>query len=385
MIRKMFFIFSVFILIAASVAAAGECFAIRKYNETELKKRFDEFVQSLDSLKIVQDYPKAIQNLLAVNPQKQIIGLNTLITINDINVIPWFIIFLDSDNKNVKTQAGAALQNLVTSYSLRRRDMNYPDRVVIKPPGRDDVDLRPLAWIILKMFRDSENVNLQCCAANMTGYLNLEYFEEELRLLEKSKYSTMVNSAQWALEMLANSKEKPQEQASQDEDYKVYSDVLAQLNPKPTDENVFVIRQMTNQGKGSEPVDKNTTKDYLKRKFGTEISEELIQNFFEVNSKANTLHYKFGKEFHIILISETEENEIFQPADGNGWERFYSNYAGAKSIIELSRIAFNTEKTKALLYYGSNSGNRAGIGYYILLKKQDNEWVIQNKVMCWIS
>jgi hypothetical protein len=384
MIRKMFFIFPIFILTAIG-SAAEQTAAIPKYNETEMEKRCDEFVQSLDLLKIVHDYPQVVQNLLAVNPQRQIIGLKTLSETSDLNAIPWIIIFLDSDGKDVKICAGSVLQKLVSSYTLQRRDMKYPDRIVIKPLNKNDVDLRPLAWIILKMLRNSEDGNLQSCAAVMAGYLNLDYFDDELHLLEKSKHPAVVNSAQWALGMLTNSKEKPQEQASKDEDYKVYSDVLVQLNPERTDKDVFVIRQMTKIGKGSGQVDKNTTKNYLKRKFGTEISEELIGNFFEVNSKENILHYKFSKELHVILISEIEEKEIFQPADGNGWERFYSNYAGAKSIIELSRIAFNAEKTEALLYYGSNSGDRAGIGYYILLKKQDNEWVIQNMVMCWIS
>jgi hypothetical protein len=383
MIRKMFLVFSIFVLTAIG-SAAEQTAAIPKYNETKMEKQCDEFVQSLDSLKIAHDYPQVIQNLFAVDPQRQIIGLKTLGEKNNLNAIPWIIIFLDSDNKEVKIYAGSALNQLVSSYTLRRRDMRHPDRIVIKPLGKNDVDLRPLAWVILKMLQNSENGNLQSQAAEMAGYLNLEYFEEELRLLKKSKYPAVVNSAQWALEMLANSKEKPQGQASEDGDYKVYSDVLVQLNNRPTDEDVFVIRQMTKLWKGSEPVDINTIKDHLKKDFGTEISEELIQNFFEVNSKENMLHYKFSKELHVILISEIEEKEIFQPADNKGWERFYSNYSGAKGIIEVSRIAFNTEKTKALLYYGSNSGGKAGIGYYVLLKKQDDDWVIQNKAMRWI-
>lgn len=353
-----------------------------KYNNARLEKNCDDFLQSLDSLKITRDYPKAVQNLLSVNPEKQIVGLQTLSETKDPNAIPWIIPLLDSDNADVKIHAGLTLEELVSSYTLQRRDTTYPDKIVLKPLGENDKDLRPLAWIILNMLRKADDGNTQAYAATMIGYLNLTYFDDDLRQLLKSKHPAVVQSAQWALEMLENQKAVKQEVPFINDEYKVYSDTISQLVKLPTGKDVLVIRQKTTLHMDTKFDEKD--KMYLKKNFGELISDDLIREFAIVNSKRVTLQDIFSRDLNVVLISKEEEGKIFDPIDG-GWERFYSKYPKSFGITELSRVAFNADKTKALLYYGSvfDSG-KGGIGYYILLKKQEDEWVIQKEVMCWI-
>ncbi len=381
--------FTSLIFVFSAIASADEQIAtaiLPKYNEIEMEKRCDEFLQSLDPLKFSKDYPSAIQNLLSVNPKKQIIGLKTLSETENPNAIPWIIPFLDSDKINVQVEAGLGLEKLVSSYTLKRRDMNISDKVVIKPLGKDDLDLRPLAWVILKMFRNSGNPSMQCYAASMAGYLHLTYFDEELQLLLKNENPAVVQIAQYALDIMKNAKYDSQEEKSPDvdEDYKVYSAAIVQLNRNAKDKDTFVIRQMTKSGKRDDQDKGERRKAFLKKEFGGQLSDELIENFIEVNLTEQMLQDKFDKNLHVIFISEAEEEAIFRPADGQGWQRFYSKYPRAIGIIEISRVAFNKEKTKALLYYGNSFDYKGGIGYYILLKKQGNEWVIQNRIMCWI-
>jgi len=373
---KITFSFFLINLIFALGFASEPANPLPEYDNAKLEKSCDEFIQSLDVLKITHDYPKVIQNLLSVDAEKQIHGLQTLSETEDLNAIPWIIPLLDSDNRYVKVHASLTLMKIVTSYTLQRRDKNYPDKIVIKPLGKNDKDLRPLAWIILKMLRDSDPNN-QSYAATMIGYLNLTYLDDDLRLLLKSRQPTVVRSAQNALGML-KIEETVKQVSLIDYEYKVYSDTLLQLPEK----DVLVIRKKTRLGRNMKSVE---AYDSLKKSFGELINDDLIHEFVAINSKSAELQNKFGKNLNIILMSKESEDKIFKPIDGC-WKRFYSEYPNASGIIELSRIAFNADKTKALLYYGSSfDSGKGGIGYYILLKKHENEWVIQRKVMCWIA
>lgn len=353
------------------------------YDNVKLEKTCDEFVQSLDAIEIARDYPKVVQEILSVNPEKQISALNTLSETKNLNAIPWIISLLDSDDANVKTHAGSAFEKLVTSYTLQRRDLNYPDKIVLNPLGKNDKDLRPLAWIVLKMLRDS-NPNVQSYAATMAGYLNLTYFDDDLKLLLKSKHPAVIQSAQNALGMLRTEEAVKKAAPSMDDDYSVYSDTLLQLEEERpyTEKDVLIIKKETrirHEAKSAEVC------NFLKKEFGELIDDDLIHEFVAINSKGIELQNKFSKELNIILISKELEDKIFNSVNG-GWERFYSEYPNSSELIEFSRVAFNANKTKALLYYGcSFDYGKGGVGYYILLKKQGNEWVIQRKAICWIA
>ncbi len=167
-----------------------------------------------------------------------------------------------------------------------------------------------------------------------------------------------------------------------DDEYKVYSDALSQLRLLPEGKNVLVIREITTI---SREEFNERDKSYLKKKFGEKISDDLIKEFGAVNAKPRTLQNKFSNSLNTVVISKSEEDKIFNPID-EGWERFYLKYPKSTGIIELSRVAFDLRKTKALLYYGSSSDfGKGGIGYYVLLKKENDRWIIEKKVMCWIA
>jgi hypothetical protein len=78
--------------------------------------------------------------------------------------------------------------------------MTQPGKVVIKPPGPNDIDLRPIAWLILKMFRTSDP-SVRSYAANMAGYLSLCEFEGELRHMVNSRHPAESRAARSAMHM----------------------------------------------------------------------------------------------------------------------------------------------------------------------------------------
>jgi hypothetical protein len=69
----------------------------------------------------------------------------------------------------------------------------------------------------------------------------------------------------------------------------------------------------------------------------------------------------------------------------DGWQLFYEQYPDAPGITTLSRVSFNNTFDQALVYVGTLSHWLAGAGYYVLLKKDNGAWVVDQQVMSWIS
>jgi hypothetical protein len=178
-----------------------------KYDETVLKNEFYEFIDAMDFLTVTRDYPKAIRKLLSADPNKQIEAVKTLAETGEPEVIPWLLPFLEADNKGLRIWTGASLQKLVSSCVLKRRDKTIGEVVLIRPLRPGEKDLRPLAWVVLTMFRRPDDGNTHAYAASMARYLGLYEFERELKHCLKSKHPAVSNKAKWALESLEGQKE----------------------------------------------------------------------------------------------------------------------------------------------------------------------------------
>lgn len=54
-------------------------------------------------------------------------------------------------------------------------------------------------------------------------------------------------------------------------------------------------------------------------------------------------------------------------------------------MIKISRPGLNSDMTKALIYYSSSSGGLSGAGFYLILEKVDNKWIVKESMLAWIS
>lgn len=183
--------------------AAGGDGVPAAYDENALREEFYAFVASLDVMAVSRGYPKAVEKLLSGDPEKQVEAVKTLAETGEMEVIPWLLPFLEADDRHVAISAALSLEKLVSTYVLKRRDMSEPGGVLIKPLGCGDRDLRPLAWIVLKMFRRPDDGSTHAYAATMTRYLELHEFEGELRQRLESRHPAVSNKAKWALAALA--------------------------------------------------------------------------------------------------------------------------------------------------------------------------------------
>jgi len=176
-----------------------------RHDEEALKRRYEAFVDSLHHRRLADDYAGAVRNLDHADPKRQIIGINTLAATDELRAILWIVPLLDAEDHGVRIHAGLALNRLVASHQLKRRDMSQPEKVIILPPSPNETSLKPMSWVILKMLKKPDDGNAHAYAANMIGYLGLEEHEPDLRELLRSRHPAVTNAAGRALEMIGSS------------------------------------------------------------------------------------------------------------------------------------------------------------------------------------
>jgi hypothetical protein len=54
-------------------------------------------------------------------------------------------------------------------------------------------------------------------------------------------------------------------------------------------------------------------------------------------------------------------------------------------IIRFSQIAFDSRRSKALLYFDLRSGPKAGYGCFVTLEKREGSWTVKESFNVWNS
>jgi hypothetical protein len=115
-----------------------------------------------------------------------------------------------------------------------------------------------------------------------------------------------------------------------------------------------------------------------------DVAPGTADSFRVRNEAAYSIRPDMDLGVEYVLLSQAERNQIFGQ-NQSGWEIFYSRYPNTPGITTLSRVGFNAALDQALVYLGTQSDWLAGAGYYILRKKANGFWTIDQKVMTWIS
>ncbi len=110
--------------------------------------------------------------------------------------------------------------------------------------------------------------------------------------------------------------------------------------------------------------------------------QDLLNDFLMKNQQSWILKSQFNIKAKHVLVSEEEKSRFSE--GGNFWGAFEEKYPNAQGILSLSRVAFNHTKDRALVYIGNKGSASSGAGYYVLLVKKDNKWVIQDEIMAWV-
>ena len=111
---------------------------------------------------------------------------------------------------------------------------------------------------------------------------------------------------------------------------------------------------------------------------------ETADSFRARNNAAYPLRPDMDIGAGYVLLTQNDKTQLFNQ-NQDGWQLFYEKYPDAPGITALSRVGFNHALDQALVYAGTQSQWLAGAGYYLLLKKVNGTWIVDQQVMTWIS
>jgi hypothetical protein len=127
-------------------------------------------------------------------------------------------------------------------------------------------------------------------------------------------------------------------------------------------ENIEITYPPTNDRKRDI---RNITKYLRKNKV---IGTDLIKSFEKNNNKEMVLNEDINFDFNFIWNKQYEPNNEL-------------NYYGK---ITLSKVGFNKEQTKAIIYIGVILKGE-GRGDYYIIEKENEEWKIINIIGAWVT
>ncbi len=114
------------------------------------------------------------------------------------------------------------------------------------------------------------------------------------------------------------------------------------------------------------------------------LDQKTADSFRVRNDAAHPLRPDMDLGSAYVLLSQGQMGQVFSQ-NRDGWQFFYEQYPDAPGITTLSRVGFNDTLDQALVYVGTMSHYLAGAGYFVLLKKGNGAWTVDQQVMTWIS
>jgi len=112
-------------------------------------------------------------------------------------------------------------------------------------------------------------------------------------------------------------------------------------------------------------------------------SYDSVMHVNMIRSSEKSITIKAFKEFKnkVTYLTNKELSLVFK--DGE-WGNYYKRYK-RQPIIRYSRPGFNERKDRAMIYYSTTTGSRAGAGYIIILEKVDGKWIEIDSCNIWES
>ena len=175
-----------------------------------------------------------------------------------------------------------------------------------------------------------------------------------------------------------------------EEEYKFISEVLG------GSENSLLV--INNETIPARIVEKNLSKSHVSNGFYEEktlkemipdLTDEIIKDFNSKNLKSHQVERKFTFAGKYELVNKWDLNNIFS---SNGfedlfksWEDFYQKYPKSDGFIEFSRVGFDRDKKRAIIFTNHYCGVTCAEGSYAFYAKENNKWVVKTKVRLWAS
>jgi uncharacterized protein YkvS len=160
-----------------------------------------------------------------------------------------------------------------------------------------------------------------------------------------------------------------------EEEYLIYSTLIEEM---VGDVELIVIRDSTRL----EFVDDISETVEQIRESTLGVDEEVLGNFRDKNAHPLQFENRFSFTGTTVLMSQEEFDGIF--VGGGVWDEFYERYPKSNGIMTFSRVGFNSQFDEALVYIGIQSHFKDGAGYYVLLEKLNDGWIVGETTLAWV-
>jgi len=115
------------------------------------------------------------------------------------------------------------------------------------------------------------------------------------------------------------------------------------------------------------------------------LRADTIQDFSEKSCTVGRLSTTFHTDFPRVFINRDSVFIDIAPADKNGVTDFRQTFPGARGIISLSRVGFDSTLHEAIVSSAFVCGMLCGEGRRHILRKRRGKWVIVQSLVVWIS
>lgn len=85
-----------------------------------------------------------------------------------------------------------------------------------------------------------------------------------------------------------------------------------------------------------------------------------------------------------VVLDSAQLEAIFKKGGGD-WPAFYNRFPGSTGLLTFSRVGFSADGTQALFYVSGNCGGLCGAGYYVLMERHYEHWVIKKEINVWVA
>lgn len=130
--------------------------------------------------------------------------------------------------------------------------------------------------------------------------------------------------------------------------------------------------------------------EQVKVRLRNKLTDDTITDFESKLKKATEFKRTFDIDLEYSLLSVNDHDSIFDRRDNfdgfqKNWVNFYEKFPDSGGYISLSNVGFNKAEDQALVYFVHWCGGLCGTGAYILLKKVERSWSVDEAGLTWIS
>jgi hypothetical protein len=169
------------------------------------------------------------------------------------------------------------------------------------------------------------------------------------------------------------------------EEYAVYSAVLNEIKQSPNDGKEVKLLLVNDRTRG--PQTMCLPEEVAKWENGIKSDDlkPMLADLLTRNTTPHSLRKQFKSSRRYVLLNAEALSGLFREKGYEGWGDFYRKYPNSSGYITFSRVGFNENGTRAIIYRETGCGALCGYGGYILLNKENGDWKVATGYSCWRS